>query len=870
MPEQPLVHPINILLGEHHDTEFLSQRKEECFDAVQRTYITRYLEALGVDPTDPSNRRAVAHFAPLQTCKIDAAWGDFNNSSIAGSLRIVPPQPDSKPVASQDVPSADLIEETSQQQQQRKVAAAQPLNHNRVWIENNMDLINVTAPSMPSLEASEAEKFAALVIGEDDHPKHLPTAVAEEIWRLRVTGLARDGSDGDINMRLTEELERMRTATRVAPQVRQLDGHGRVAADDSRESLLSDELSELKKKFILPFAAIRPPEEVPPAVQAQQTALQPLAAEELIPWQLLQQESSNMLVPVELTTEALGPINIVHHEISERMCRYVEDRLPLHLLTSHKDQHLATSVLDVAEHHETARFAGLFAHLVYWDVLGHTHGTQKTLPESTRKSLLHSLYQLWAFLSSFQKDFRNSSAATGSMVGPLMPVLTLVVKSVVEQYFLWQYPKLFSDNGRRRHLVEQINAIFMRHCDPDCSLAHFAFLDMDPQAGILWRKLARLLESSGLGRSVRSRRRLQRTTPVVQTILQAHGKDCLDSKTRVLLASDNLADHGTVQAHSEGAVHFASVAAAAAAPSCAQRPQHHQDRSREACSQPRAAAAPGKPGGKETKQRRTNSAIGRKRDTGGIAAPVRLRPPSADPRIRAGCSNQVHSSFPKAASGGEAGEGGEAPGATASWAASLPRAFSAEQGLTHPRRPISTGTGTGAGGVTGAASSRQQQQQQTATSKLPERIVPGRLQDSRWATQTQKSGSEPSTANAVREMQTQRPAGYPRAEGGSEIGWRTSASNSTSQVQMFGRRLLKSAESLPSLRSSERDRAELSSSIPVPRSLTLKHMVHVPAPAVRQTGDVARSDACSERSTCPTPSLASTPPPTIVITATCD
>mmetsp|Transcript_47913 Transcript_47913/g.111778 ORF Transcript_47913/g.111778 Transcript_47913/m.111778 type:complete len:777 (-) Transcript_47913:35-2365(-) len=760
-----VVPPINILLGEHRDLERLAQSKEELLDAVRSSYVTQYLEALRVDPTDPENRRMVSRFAPLQACKIDATWGDFNNSMTASALRIVPPaRPDGE--SQQSAEATDKAFSGTQQPQKGK-AAPRAAGRSKAWIEH-AEMMDVTAPCVEEAEISHITTHEE----EDERPEHLPEAVAEEIWRMRITGERRDGSDGDIPVRLTEELERMRAAQRAVPLMRpsHSDGQWR-SADDGRETLLALELSELKKKFILPFAALRPPQEVPPAVQAQQGWLQPLAVEELVPFQLLQPESAPLHVLPELLQEAVTPITAVEDDTNEQMNRYVEERLPLHLLTTHREGNLLAAIGEAVDHPEITRFCGLFAHLVYWEVLGHTRGARKILPESARKSLLHSIYQIWATLTMLQREW--SESAGHAVSGLILPVLVLVMKTCIEERFVAQYGKLFADNGRRRHLVEQINVLFMRHFDPDGTMAVFPCLDRDSQAAALWRKYERLLESGGLGRSVRSKRRIRRTTPVTRAILQERGEENLDARTRALLGTH--AETFASPAHYEGRVHFASLGAVTSA-SVGPRTSaedgiavEKENSSRPPIpSEPKAALKRETCGGAFSQARPGGSAVGRKREErkGSGNATTTLRPPSAEQQLESSRQAQQTLRPPLTAVSGQA---------------PTVRAWSAEG----PRSRKSSAASVYSGRWPGKASSTRSF---TMFSPL----------DAASQHEQGSAGAPFVTVPSAAEV-TQLPT--------------------SSQVQSFGRKLLKGSESLPALRRDSGDARGVRSSSSLKRLL---------------------------------------------------
>mmetsp|Transcript_20757 Transcript_20757/g.37779 ORF Transcript_20757/g.37779 Transcript_20757/m.37779 type:complete len:772 (+) Transcript_20757:132-2447(+) len=736
-----VVPPINILLGEHRDLEHLAQSKEDLLDAVRSSYVTQYLEALSVDPTDPKNRRMVSRFAPLQVCKIDATWGDFNNSITASALRIVPP---ARPDGEESTVAAETAPGSQQPQQRKAAAAARAASRSKAWIEH-AEMMDVTTPLIQEAEVSHVSIHQE----EDERPEHLPEAVAEEIWKMRITGERKDGSDGDIPVRLTEELDRMRAAQRSVPLMRPSDGQWR-SADDGRETLLSLELTELKKKFILPFAALRPPQEVPPAVQAQQRWLQPLAAEELIPWQLLQPESAPLYVAPEWVQEASAPITVVEDDTNELMNRYVEERLPLHLMTSHRESNLLAAIGEAVDHPQAARFTGLFAHLVYWEVLGHCRGPRKMLPESARKSLLHSIYQLWASLTTLQREWMHSSSQCVS--GLILPILVLVMKTCIEERFVAQYGKLFCDNGRRRHLVEQINVLFLRHFDPDCTLPVFPYLDRDAQASALWRKYERLLASGGMGRSVRSKQRVRQTTPVTKAILQERGEENLDARTRALLGTHT--EPFAAPAHYEGKLHFASLAAATST-TVGQRPYTLSEDGLVAESTARPpipveskVAAKREVSGAVSSQARGGSAVGRRREERKLStAATTLRPPSADQQLES--SRQPQQTL--------------RPPSTGSWKPPAARAWSAEGVRSRKSSSVSIGSG-----------------------RLPGQASLASLRSSTpdpHAAQQQAQGSNPLAAFVS----------VPAAAEGAQP-------PTSSQVQNFGRKLLKASESLPSLR----------------------------------------------------------------------
>jgi hypothetical protein len=349
-----------------------------------------------------------------------------------------------------------------------------------------------------------------------------------------------------------------------------------AAADLSSTALFLStpeaELELLKWRYILPFAASCRGWSPQALVTDADVDAQPLR-----PWQLLSdhlhgdpwQVKSLPDVPEYLLDEAKSHlITATAKDVQVDARRFIENRLPLELLTAHRESELLATARLIPQSLDVAQLVGLFAHLVYWSVIGPYHPPERRLPAASRQSMLAKIPELWSAIVA-------PHLGTEAGVGFVLPVLVLSIKHLVEKIFTSRYPRTFSRSTLPpsevrskadplaplgRHLVDCINLTCMHFLDPDCCYVRFGLLEATPVGQRLCKRLDRLLTARGHGGVNRTLVRTHRITPKVQSLLS--GVVCpADAKTRIFLGKSG----------SEGSLRSRPGSAGVARHSAAQR-----------------------------------------------------------------------------------------------------------------------------------------------------------------------------------------------------------------------------------------------------------------------------------------------------------
>jgi len=481
---------INIRLGQVPNNKV--GLRDDYFKIVHDVYTTQYLEAMGVEPSE-RYRRVVARNAPLEKCEIEATWAE--QSAVASQLIIKQPQIGRGP-------AAKALETEGAQAR----AAANKIIRD---FHGPEVLVDAIPPEVEALKPKEEAKR-----NDKDW---------REVAFAQMQHRDIENSKG-ANPELTEEMERLQTHARGDES--SLFNRAPVLVQWGEEG--DRELEMLKRKFILPFACAKSAKGAGPLDKAIV----------MVPWQSPElQAKSQIEVPAEHLAEVQQPINATLDLIHEEALDYVENRLPLELLSTRKDPFIFAALRERLECWDFVRLTGLSAHLLYWTVFGHLHPPDRRLPESTRQSLVLTMQELFTRVteSAKHKLVRRDSRAREFV----LPVCMLVLKRGMEKVFALQYQKLFveSDDAERvtEELDDQINVMIMNLFDPDCAQLNFGALDSSMEAIKLWRKLHIIQMKLGLTPATRTLAREFRTTPNMLLLMHSDGNGPADPKTRKLL-----------------------------------------------------------------------------------------------------------------------------------------------------------------------------------------------------------------------------------------------------------------------------------------------------------------------------------------------
>eukprot|EP00440_Ansanella_granifera_P009038 gb/GFBE01009793.1/.p1 GENE.gb/GFBE01009793.1/~~gb/GFBE01009793.1/.p1 ORF type:complete len:576 (+),score=121.58 gb/GFBE01009793.1/:1-1728(+) len=489
---------INVLLGKVPQNKVGAP--DDFFKVVHNVYTTQYLEALGVEPSE-RYRKVVARNAPLEKCEIEATWGSDRSSAVASELRIV------QPAVGRGL-AAKASESESAQAQKKAEKIIQDFHGPDRKISALPPDLNLNLPKQGGTRAGTSDGNG---LGEDSRELLLAAMQARD-----------NHNSAGANPLLTEEMEQF-----------QIRARGDEGSSQAREVLRqwgpegAEELENLKRKFILPFACEKPGKGSGPRSG---TVMVPWQHPELLP-------ASQIQVPAEHVAEVRQPLcqtlERMHAEIED----YVQNSMPLELLSTRRDPWFFAGIRERLESMEFVRLIGLSAHLLYWTVFGHLHAPDRQLPESTRQSLVLTMQELWSCLN---KTAQHKLGKIDTHAREFfVPVFILFLKRGMEQVMKYQYQKLFEDKdvgeGLNMQLVEQINVMVMNLFDPDCANGNFAALDSSMQAMKLWRKLHIIQMKLGLTPATRTLAREFRTSPTTLLLMHGDGAGPANPKTRILL-----------------------------------------------------------------------------------------------------------------------------------------------------------------------------------------------------------------------------------------------------------------------------------------------------------------------------------------------
>ncbi|CAK9112431.1 unnamed protein product [Durusdinium trenchii] len=415
--------------------------KGDCAKVIRDVYAERYLEQLGIDSSHWAKQQVLRR-APLDECQIEAAWGN-KRSLMADRLRI------RQPALFTEHKEEVEEEETSVETEGR-------VSQSRVGFTGYIKpLLDFKLPYQVPTEKEPSTKRELPFLG-GGATAWLPT--------------------NDTDVELTHQLERQRMQARNK-------AHGSKTSAENNPLLVMSEtkLQDVKRKFLLPFAAEQP-------VSGSMTET------EIRPWLL--RETMHSRLPLELLTRRPKP--------------QILRALRVRILCA-----------------DQVRLVGLLSHWLYWKLLGHLHEPFSQLPETKMEALVISVQEVWAALIL---PFQETPVGVGFAV----PALLLATKMLVEEIFKKQYPDVFRPAPSQQHLWEEINIMCMKHLDSDCTFAHFAALDLQVEGSKLWRKLQASLETKQSS-VARAQAKACRTSALLLRALSG-GSGCADSRTRRFLA----------------------------------------------------------------------------------------------------------------------------------------------------------------------------------------------------------------------------------------------------------------------------------------------------------------------------------------------
>mmetsp|Transcript_98751 Transcript_98751/g.171103 ORF Transcript_98751/g.171103 Transcript_98751/m.171103 type:complete len:654 (-) Transcript_98751:63-2024(-) len=488
---------------------------EDYFKIIQDEYASRYLELLNIAST-PANRANFIRYRFMDDCEIQGIWPDLRTSSLADALRIVPP-------LRQRLGDFAELDEADRGMWAQWYGQADPINVKPPGIAGvgtaggildleNEDLTQAnTGAGVGNGTAAAAAGGGAGGAGGADNL--LPIQAAQ--------------SGPAIRAELAAELERVRQVgdkgLHGAELCKRLGGNWKL--DEERRERLKQELITLKAKYILPFACERP------AKESGQKA-------ELVVWPM---EGSLEVrnVPQELHDEIFQPIRITLEDVRKNTIKFVDENMPLELLTSRKEPEIFGEVRGTLRDPDVARLTGLLAHLLHWVAIMPLRKAGPQLSESAMQSLFVAIHELW---SQFEKYCRDSKLG----VSFVLPCLMLTLKRGIERCFELSYPQMMGNEVLRQQVVDRINTLLMRLFDPDGVYARFGKFDGSGKAILLSKKLDTMLASQGNTHVKRLCGRMHRSTPLVRAVLGSAvgaggGKGFVaDSKTRVMMLQSDL------------------------------------------------------------------------------------------------------------------------------------------------------------------------------------------------------------------------------------------------------------------------------------------------------------------------------------------
>jgi len=484
--------------------------KDDYFKAIEDRYCAKYCAELGVQPL-PHHRAAVARQAPLGECEFEATWVD--SSAVASTLKISQPQ-------------IGTAKETAN--------AQVTMDRNAEWF-GRATYVSVKPPEFSGVADHfdlEAQSKAKAQAGERHMKVHGFASMQAQDW-------INSGKNEDFqgHETMTEELEKIRVKVRsdLEDESGKADVFGRLLKKKGRQDADEIELSNLKAKYLLPYACER------------------IDSQNLLPWQSPEVRlRPHIHVHEDFLADAKKPILLSVAQMEEECFAYAVTRFPVELLTTRADVELFAAIREQLVTEESVRLIGLLAHYLYWIVLEHIHEPSQRLPDQSKQSMVLTIQELWSLIQAPARQRLGRRGELLSKDGPagisfVIPAFMLALKRGVEWCFQQSYPFICSETVSNTQLIDQINVLFMRLFDPDCLYASFGSLLASSKAIKLWRQLGVLQASLGVTPARKVINQEFRITPLMSLLMSSDGCNPCNPKTRVLLTKS--ASEPMINAH---------------------------------------------------------------------------------------------------------------------------------------------------------------------------------------------------------------------------------------------------------------------------------------------------------------------------------
>jgi len=481
---------------------------EDYFRIIQDEYASRYLvQHLGIAST-PANKATVMRCRPLEDCEVQGIWPESKSSAVADAIKIVPPL----------------------RQRLGDVTEISGVDRNMLsQFYGHVEPIDVKPPPVPGPTISNH-------LDEDfDEPKMGGTGglgsgggTCAGIGAGTTTLLVSSLGDKTSKTELANELERMRLAgPSSGPAGMELcTRRGAAKRDTERFERMRQELAVLKAKFIMPFACERPSKE--------------LGKTDVVLWPM--EGTLAIDIPKQFLEETLEPIRISLEDVRKNTTKWVDESMPLELLTSRKSPDVFADIRSSLCDPDVSRLIGVLAHLLHWLIFSHLKHDGLQLSESALQTMFVAVHELWC---SFEKYYRDTAMGVSFM----LPCLMLTLKRGIERCYELTYPTMMADEELQQQVIDRINALLMRLFDPDGVYARFGKFDGTGKAISITKRLDMMLSAQGSTHLRRLHGRAHRSTPLVRSVLgnigagSGRGQVC-NSQTRSMLQRSDLG--GTV------------------------------------------------------------------------------------------------------------------------------------------------------------------------------------------------------------------------------------------------------------------------------------------------------------------------------------
>lgn len=478
---------------------------EDYLKVVQDEYAARCLDMLNISSTSANKAIFLRAGHMMDDCEIQGVWPDLRTSAIADALRIVPPQRQrvgGEPTEADENDKAFLSQWYGHTQQ---VYVKPPV----VGSTLGGSLHGASLGDAEDADSAEGSAAHALAGAKTAPLLSGALAAASEKDTLVQAGGAGFGATTAATHTRSEfaaELERVRQQAGTSHTNKEKE----ASIDEEARDRLKRELAALKAKFILPFACERSSGRGKRADVVPWTADGPLSIK----------------APVEMWGEVLVPISVSFEDVQRNTAKFVDEALPLEMLTSREEPAVLEAVREVLRDADVSRLTGLLAHLLHWITLMPLRKEGPQLSESALQSLYVAVYELW---SRYEKHWRSVRVG----VTLVLPCLMLTIKRGIERCFELSFPTLTANDSLRQQLVDCINSLLMRLFDPDGTYSRFGKFDGTGKAINLSKRLDAMLASQeaegsgGVGAGTNKGKRLagrtQRSTPLVRAVLGLRG-----------------------------------------------------------------------------------------------------------------------------------------------------------------------------------------------------------------------------------------------------------------------------------------------------------------------------------------------------------